>query len=203
MKNLDVYITEALVKNHIAIHKDIEGMVDLGLPSGTLWAECNMGANNPEEPGDYFSWGMTSAIYDNTCSWDSYDQNLLNTYQNDNDILQNGDDAAYVITKGKYVMPNEEDVNELIKNTNMESIIIKHNICYKFISKYNEEYIILPLAGFIGKYKTGVDRVGSIWTSASESSTTGKFLSFYNNNAVVKKDFKYVGRPIRYIKKRQ
>ena len=31
--------------------------VDLGLPSGTLWATCNIGANSPEEFGDYFAWG--------------------------------------------------------------------------------------------------------------------------------------------------
>ena len=34
--------------------------VDLGLPSGTLWATCNVGANAPEEYGDYFAWGETS-----------------------------------------------------------------------------------------------------------------------------------------------
>jgi hypothetical protein len=34
--------------------------VDLGLPSGTLWATCNIGAENPWQPGDYFAWGETS-----------------------------------------------------------------------------------------------------------------------------------------------
>ncbi len=33
--------------------------VDLGLPSGTLWATCNIGAESPEECGDYFAWGET------------------------------------------------------------------------------------------------------------------------------------------------
>ena len=33
--------------------------VDLGLPSGTLWAKCNVGASNPEETGYYFAWGET------------------------------------------------------------------------------------------------------------------------------------------------
>ena len=33
--------------------------VDLGLPSGTLWATCNIGANSPEDYGDYFAWGET------------------------------------------------------------------------------------------------------------------------------------------------
>lgn len=40
--------------------------VDLGLPSGTKWATCNVGATKPEEYGDYFAWGATKAkdVYD-------------------------------------------------------------------------------------------------------------------------------------------
>ncbi len=38
---------------------DTREYVDLGLPSGTLWATCNVGANNPEDYGDYFAWGET------------------------------------------------------------------------------------------------------------------------------------------------
>lgn len=63
--------------------------VDLGLPSGTLWATCNVGATNPWELGDYFAWGETEPYYieghsqDENCEnwkegkssgydWDSY-----------------------------------------------------------------------------------------------------------------------------------
>ena len=44
--------------------------VDLGLPSGTLWATCNLGASSPEEYGDYYAWGETEQkdYYD----WDTY-----------------------------------------------------------------------------------------------------------------------------------
>lgn len=34
--------------------------IDLGLPSGTLWATMNVGASSPEDYGDYFAWGETS-----------------------------------------------------------------------------------------------------------------------------------------------
>ena len=34
--------------------------VDLGLPSGTLWATCNIGASKPEDFGNYFAWGETT-----------------------------------------------------------------------------------------------------------------------------------------------
>ena len=33
--------------------------VDLGLPSGTLWATCNVGASKPSDAGLYFQWGDT------------------------------------------------------------------------------------------------------------------------------------------------
>ena len=39
---------------------DLHEWVDLGLPSGTLWATCNVGASNPEELGSYFAWGETA-----------------------------------------------------------------------------------------------------------------------------------------------
>ena len=37
------------------------GFVDLGLPSGTKWAICNIGASSPEKYGEYFAWGETIA----------------------------------------------------------------------------------------------------------------------------------------------
>ena len=44
--------------------------VDLGLPSGTLWATCNIGAHSPKEYGDYFAWGETETK--NRYDWDNY-----------------------------------------------------------------------------------------------------------------------------------
>ena len=36
--------------------------VDLGLPSGTLWAACNVGASKPSDDGQYFQWGDTQGL---------------------------------------------------------------------------------------------------------------------------------------------
>ena len=51
-------------------HQDNHEYVDLGLPSGTLWATCNVGANSPEQYGDYFAWGETAPkeVY----TWETY-----------------------------------------------------------------------------------------------------------------------------------
>ena len=50
--------------------QDDHEWVDLGLPSGTLWATCNVGATTPEEYGDYFAWGETEPK--EVFTWDTY-----------------------------------------------------------------------------------------------------------------------------------
>ena len=49
----------ALVATLAVCAQTTKEYVDLGLPSGTLWATCNVGANAPEEYGNYFAWGET------------------------------------------------------------------------------------------------------------------------------------------------
>ena len=47
------------LNDNVETDSPIEGAVDLGLPSGTLWANRNIGANTPEEKGNFFAWGET------------------------------------------------------------------------------------------------------------------------------------------------
>ena len=67
--------------------------IDLGLPSGTMWATCNVGADSPDQYGDYFAWGETTPkdIY----NWSTYkyckgDYNLLTKYCSKSDFGFNG-----------------------------------------------------------------------------------------------------------------
>lgn len=83
--------------------------VDLGLPSGIKWAACNIGATNPEEYGDYFSWGETEPKDD--YSWDKY------TYKDNHpDVLPADHDAARLNWGGHWRMPTLDDFEELRKN---------------------------------------------------------------------------------------
>ena len=73
--------------------------VDLGLPSGTLWATRNVGASSPEDYGDYFAWGETtpkSYFYWNNYMWS--DDSGLELYKYNGDdgkmVLDPADDAA-------------------------------------------------------------------------------------------------------------
>ena len=105
-----------------------EGYVDLGLPSGRLWASCNLGATTPCEYGNYYAWGETEPKTD--CSWSTYkwcsgSSTTMTKYCVDSSYgtvdnkttLENEDDAVYVATSGEAHMPTYADITELISNT--------------------------------------------------------------------------------------
>ena len=91
--------------------------VDLGLPSGLLWATCNVGANSPEQAGLYFAWGETTGytaaqvkrgkrIFINK----SYEAKKIK------EDLTLEQDAAHVCMGGKWRMPTVIEIDELIDN---------------------------------------------------------------------------------------
>ena len=102
--------------------------VDLGLPSGTLWATCNVGASAPEEYGDYFAWGEITPknIYDwSTYKWCNGSENSITKYCTNSEYGYNGfrdgkkqldleDDAAYVYWGSHWRIPTEDQLDELI-----------------------------------------------------------------------------------------
>ena len=105
-----------------------EGYVDLGLPSGRLWASCNLGATTPCEYGNYYAWGETEPKTD--CSWSTYkwcsgSKTTMTKYCTNSNYgtvdnkttLENEDDAVYVATSGEAHMPTEDDIVELYSNT--------------------------------------------------------------------------------------
>ena len=104
--------------------------VDLGLPSGTLWATCNVGAENPWDYGDYFAWGETTtkSNYDwSTYKYANDDYRKItkycglsvfgdNGYTDTLTILECSDDAAFVNWGSDWCMPTELQFRELNDN---------------------------------------------------------------------------------------
>lgn len=94
-------------------------MIDLGLPSGTLWACCNVGASIPEEFGDNFAWGETEekeSYTEENYKW--YDENLVNTYTKYNRkdgkcYLDSEDDVAHIRWGGGWRIPDFEEFKEM------------------------------------------------------------------------------------------
>ncbi len=143
-------------------------MIDLGLPSGTKWACCNVGADKPEAYGGYYAWGETEekdayneVTYQyctgedpNDYGW--YGQNVQ--YQDlGNDIAGTQYDVAHEKWGGSWVMPSLDEIKELFNNCIRTMTLLNGVYCLKFTSKNNGGFIFLPAAspnshGLIGQY---------------------------------------------------
>ena len=97
--------------------------VDLGLPSGILWAAYNVGASSPEEYGGYYAWGETEEK--SSYTWENYKYGKKNYYDGDwywtgsfigDDISGTSYDAAHVKWGDGARMPRQKDIQELIHN---------------------------------------------------------------------------------------
>lgn len=132
--------------------------VDLGLPSGLLWADCNLGAATPYELGDEFAWGETSTKNYYEYSWSSYcysnESGLLTKYCNNPECgfdsftdtltwLESGDDAATAYLGERVRIPTKEEWQELMDNTNKEIIVSPTKGC-KFTAA-NGNSIFMPM----------------------------------------------------------
>ncbi|MCR5658781.1 MAG: DUF1566 domain-containing protein [Bacteroidales bacterium] len=154
--------------------------VDLGLPSGLLWATCNVGAETPEEYGDYFAWGETvpKDYYD----WSTYqycngDYYTLTKYCNDSYYGNNGftdnlatllpeDDAATANWGNGWRMPTEEDWQELLDNTT-NTCTTQNGVSGILFTASNGNSLFLPAAGY--RYYSDLYNAGSsgdYWSSS-------------------------------------
>lgn len=156
--------------------------VDLGLPSGTLWAKYNIGAETEEQAGLYFAWGETSGYTpeqvtgttkEREFTWNSYKWSIEGSSTNfskynstDNKtVLDLEDDAAHIILGGDWKIPSKEDFEELTANTTYDSDTINGIQGMKFISKTNENYVFFPFAGYIGGNSMGYRTYTYCWSS--------------------------------------
>ena len=162
--------------------------VDLGLPSGTLWATCNVGANSPEEYGDYFAWGETKSknfySFSNYALCDGTATNMTKYNATDGKTqLEPVDDAATVNIGPDWCMPTSEQFNELINNCSISSQTINEVEGYLFTSNRNENTIFLPFSGLF-YYKKWYDSQSKYWTSTLYKTTQPEsaFTANLNNN---------------------
>lgn len=131
--------------------------VDLGL--SVNWAKCNLGANNPEEYGDYFAWGESTPKT-------SYTSNSSYTYEKDfGDIAGTSLDAATVNWGKMWRMPKLEEVDELINKCEWEWTTL-NGINGMIVTGPSGNSIFLPAGGFrwdTSNYNLGLN--GSYWSS--------------------------------------
>ena len=150
--------------------------VDLGLPSGLKWATCNVGANAPEEYGDYFAWGEVKPkeVYDwSTYKWCNGSEESLTKYDGYlviSDIsfdisfdLELSDDVAHTNWGGDWRMPTGGDFIELIEQCTWTRATL-NGVKGRKVTGPNGNSIFLPDAG--SRYDDWCwNKIGSYWSS--------------------------------------
>ena len=132
--------------------------VDLGLPSGTLWATCNIGTDTPEGYGDYFAWGETEPkeIYNwGSYKWCNGSSSTMTKYcisSSDGTVdnkteLDPEDDVAFVNWGSSWRMPTMEQQQELI-NSCTWTWTQKNGVNGQLVTGPNGNTIFLPAAGY-------------------------------------------------------
>ena len=200
-------------------HNGIE-YVDLGLPSGTKWAKCNVGADSETDYGLYFAWGETEGYsgYTNQKrfgwydyyfveNWSSNDKYFYKYGSDDNKtVLDLEDDAANVNMGGNWHMPSKEQINELIANTNStwENNYNGSGINGRlFTSKSDDsKRLFIPASGNLDDgWDTNAGNKFEIWGNSigSYGFEYGIILNSNESDLVVLQDYRYCGKCVRGV----
>lgn len=136
---------------------DNVGYVDLGLPSGNLWAECNLGASTPEQYGDYYAWGEVEPKQKYTSlnhKWykEGAPSQGYTKYNNEDGklTLEDEDDAVIQKLGNGWRTPTLADFRELTnqKLTTIKKTTLNGVAGYQITSKKNGKSIFIPCASF-------------------------------------------------------
>jgi hypothetical protein len=155
--------------------------VDLGLPSGTRWATCNLGAKHADEDGNYYPWGEITTVHQT----DAHKNNLVG--HSVPIVCGNPQyDAATANWGSGWQTPTLEQFNELIENCTWEWTNLCGRNGYKVISKVNDNWIFIIASGSCYKnhhdpYQRplDVDYEGKYWSSTNaEGSSFSYALGF-------------------------
>ena len=156
--------------------------VDLGLPSGAMWATCNVGASKPEDEGLLFQFGRVDGYKygGKNHKFRTIEQNMQDTGDeytsvttsvkkyNVGETLDFDDDAAHINMGGIWRMPTNDELQELVDNTTQKVEIINGVKGMLFTSNINEHQLFIPFVGYWYEEDGGFMDAGSdafVWSS--------------------------------------
>ena len=203
--NKEITVAENTINGHEC--------VDLGLPSGTKWATCNVGADKPEEFGNHYAWGETETKEDyswSTYKWCNGSYDKITKYCSNSSYgrvdnkrkLELSDDVARKQWGSSWRLPTKAEFEELLNNctwTWTEQNGVKG---YKVTSKKNGNSIFLPAAGWRGGtslYYQGT--LGYYWSSTPhESNSYNAYgLDFYSGYHYSNWNYRDYGQSVRPV----
>ena len=189
--------------------------VDLGLPSGLKWATCNVGAEKPEEYGDYFAWGEVESK--TTYNWSTYKyckgtDRTMTKYCNNSEYGKDGfvdnktvldpeDDAATVNWGGAWRMPTYDEFSEL-KNNCIWTWTMQNGVYGHKVTGPNGNSIFLPAAGYmLEDILRNAESGGYYWLSLLNTSSTYFATGMYFITNTVYREYgnRYLGHSIRPV----
>lgn len=206
-------------------------LIDLGLPSGTKWANMDLGAAGENQPGLFFAFGEVEGygfdtndghfFFWNTYKWGSgtdtsagiakyqiddhqegcwydADGNFIGDGKN---VLAPEDDAAVVLWGGKWRMPTEAEMRELVNGCTYEMMTIDGQRGCLFTSKTNGATIFFPASGDRSQDEVkGLNQLGFYWTNTVNSENTkGAMILFISDTPMVNSGLRFGGRSIRPV----
>ena len=190
--------------------------VDLGLPSGTLWANCNIGATVPEGYGNYYSWAEIEKK--ETYKWDTYKYcnesgTQLTKYCNDPEfgnegyidnltILESGDDAAIVLLGNEWCMPTKEQWDELLQNTTY-TWTTQNDVNGYLFTATNGNTMFLPASDRIRDEEVlDLGNQGYYWSNMldNENPRNANTLVFSSEDIKTSSSLRHLGIPVRPVR---
>jgi len=148
-------------------------VVDLGLPSGLLWATCNVGATKETGYGNYYQWGAGTI--------DIKDGGNYHTGGTDSSYtLPSSADTATQVMGSEWRMPTADELRELKANTTYSYVTIDDVKYGKFTSKINPNaYVFFPTAGYYHNWSpNSVGKVFDVWSSTPYDSSNAYNMQY-------------------------
>jgi hypothetical protein len=152
--------------------------VDLGLPSGTLWAKYNVGSDCEGCRGNYYDYGKGASQHMRTYGTATYSGN-------ENPLAASADTATQVMGSPWHT-PTKTQFEELVANTTQQTVTKDdggaERRCIKFTAS-NGNYIVFPCVGFFMEHALYEFNTSAMyWTSTPNYSffAVGEFNSSFN-----------------------
>ena len=180
---------------------DMPVAVDLGLPSGLKWADRNVGAKSPEEPGLFFSWGNTDGVEIGKACDFSVKAYAETEGAKLKGVLDASHDAATVNLGAPWRMPTDEEFQELYDNCDWEWTTDDGYNGVRFTSRINGKSIFFAASGYgAGSSWYSRGAYGLYWSASFYSARLARYL-YFSSGGVSPQDsnYRYYGFAVRPV----